>query len=1048
MKKLWSILQSALIIFYCFTFMANGADVNRATATEEMSVNGTDANEDEYVLRNGYINIWSAETDLVKWDCLVYREPYEDTIMLRASDIAALAGISVTEDGETAILSRGTYHVEVDKRNSIASVYLMLGEEKLPLYDGEFKLSCTVQNHRMGDFLPMEEMFYLLNLTWYLADNNVYVYSPKETLWNVIGDCPTLASNMPTYIDVIGGSCGEVWLNAFKYSIAAIADEADLRMFVPFLFEKDKYETFLLNLSVPLSSRLTQEQTNGLEEAMQYVDLFYSFIDAFCDSHEVFNFDTPIFDVLYDISSSFVGSGYSGGKIDMKDLSKAGNFLENILDVYNLAKAVHTAHTWSDSFAEQINYLVQFPNNSSISKDTLKPLTSAAEKLNKKYGSEINAMLWESFSITLSKALDEGLVAVGGAAFSISLAFSLYSLSVEFLKLINNDYSAMLEAGDSAWDAKCGLGVSTVAYIDFANSIMQKSGTQLNSNDLIELRNKGHLTSNAAASCWLSIYKTSQLDDFDFYEDPSDKIIKTAEFLTRLEESSIYDQSLLLYTNFVNLNITYDIEGVQNAEFGRPYVSIDYVYLYYPIYIYDDYLDIANDISGNYILMNDLEFPDGHKMPEYSFEGSFHGNGHTISNIGEPLFNKISSSETICDLNLIGRNSYDITPFFERKLNYGLLAAGSYCATIQNCTFSGFVIANCPDWVGGSVGGIIGDASNAVIENCTSDFTVHLSVTNGSCNAGGLFGVANQSSITSCTHSGEINIISSFNDNSIYGTVYLDAGGISGRSYGTTISKCLNTGNVYSSGGYLTLPRAGGICAEGSPTVSECKNTGSVSAKLPIGVILDEFGALANGTGSFGTKQEANSIRGGVDNGNFWFWYQPSDGGIAGGIIGMSDDAAIKDCLNTGAVDGDYMAGGFLGKGYRTSMETSYNSASVRSKFCAGGAVGFLRIFSAGSPVTNCATYGAVEGTQICGGFAGVLTCEWSCIAGGSIYSGAEVAIDIPNSYASSMAVAQVASEVQLSDHAAPGFDFEKIWMLDPVTGDIDLQMNPAEQTK
>ncbi len=171
---------------------------------------------------------------------------------------------------------------------------------------------------------------------------------------------------------------------------------------------------------------------------------------------------------------------------------------------------------------------------------------------------------------------------------------------------------------------------------------------------------------------------------------------------------------------------------------------------YTPIYTIDDLYAIRNNLSGNYILMNDIDMsatapggdwdcgygwkPIGGKG-EDAFSGVFDGNGYAIKNMhiyGEPdetnigLFARVRKSiqhlSLECDI--------DITLDCYEEHNVGTIAGLTYApSTVNECfvtgnlsiiTYSSGTSTSYSYW-----GGLIGD-SDGIIENCFNASTITL----------------------------------------------------------------------------------------------------------------------------------------------------------------------------------------------------------------------------------------------------------------------------------------------------------------------------------
>ena len=99
-----------------------------------------------------------------------------------------------------------------------------------------------------------------------------------------------------------------------------------------------------------------------------------------------------------------------------------------------------------------------------------------------------------------------------------------------------------------------------------------------------------------------------------------------------------------------------------------------------------------------------------------------------------------------------------------------------------------------------------GEIKNLNLENVTVDCTANY--------YGTIAGSMNDSHISMCTVSGSINVPKLYH-----------AGGMVGRSYDSTIEKCINYADIVSSAYYV-----GGICGTNNGTVNNCANFGEITA--------------------------------------------------------------------------------------------------------------------------------------------------------------------------------------------------------------------------
>ena len=220
------------------------------------------------------------------------------------------------------------------------------------------------------------------------------------------------------------------------------------------------------------------------------------------------------------------------------------------------------------------------------------------------------------------------------------------------------------------------------------------------------------------------------------------------------------------------------------------------------------------------------------------FNGTFNGNGHTISRISltakgsnQGFFRYLGNQAVVRDLNISGQ----VMPSGSQE-NVGGIAGCNY-GTISGCSFVGSVNGE------SNVGAIAGtNKSTGKIVNCTSR-AVLVAVTQ----TGGIAG-DNQGLISSCSSESGVNVDvlePSMDLGGIdIGTLNLakavtnrtNLGGIAGTSSGI-ITGCTNTGTVgYASSGY----NVGGIAGSQNGVVTNCENRGEIYGRKDVGGIVGQ----------------------------------------------------------------------------------------------------------------------------------------------------------------------------------------------------------------
>lgn len=155
--------------------------------------------------------------------------------------------------------------------------------------------------------------------------------------------------------------------------------------------------------------------------------------------------------------------------------------------------------------------------------------------------------------------------------------------------------------------------------------------------------------------------------------------------------------------------------------------------------------------------------------------------------------------------------------------------------------------------------------------------------------------------------------------------VTANAGGVVGRMYAGTISKCYNGAAVTANG---TMAIAGGIAAQGNATLDIVANQGNITAKSPKG------DAYSGGIVGMNDNTVSNALnRGAVE-------VSAGADGYGGGIVG-ANRAAVKQAVNIGAVKvtakshlfGGAIAGHSEGGTLKSTyyLDTSYDTAVTES---------------------------------------------------------------------------------------------------------------------
>ena len=263
-----------------------------------------------------------------------------------------------------------------------------------------------------------------------------------------------------------------------------------------------------------------------------------------------------------------------------------------------------------------------------------------------------------------------------------------------------------------------------------------------------------------------------------------------------------------------------------------------------------------------------------------SYEGTFNGDGHTISGL------YIDSSTN--DQGLFGR-----------------VIGG----TVQNLTVSGSVKGDA------YVGGVVG-RNNGTVKNCYNTGEV-----SGNRYVGGVVGENSGSNgvVENCHNAGKVS-----GSNTVGGVV-------GNNSFSATVTNCYNTGNVSgpdSVNGSADSSNVGGVVGQnnGSSTVENSYNTGAVSGGEYVGGVVGYNLSGGSVTNSYNTGAVS-----GLDSGT---------GNRVGGVVGDNNGGSVTNSYNTGSVSGNQV-GGVVGLNGGI-VENCYNTGTVTgTDDYVGGVVGY-----------------------------------------------------------------------------------------------------------
>ena len=199
-------------------------------------------------------------------------------------------------------------------------------------------------------------------------------------------------------------------------------------------------------------------------------------------------------------------------------------------------------------------------------------------------------------------------------------------------------------------------------------------------------------------------------------------------------------------------------------------------------------------------------------------------------------------------------------------------------------------------------------------------------------------------------------------------------GGVVGYANYATITKCVNNAAIIGNDCV-----AGVIGKASNATMENCSNTGAVTSNGTDTRIqyCYNVSTLTHGTGEFNSTTGSH---------------------CTGGVCGYVDHGSLKNCTNSGAIQGYVKIGGVVGGTYWSPVSDCVNSGAVTATGAfnqnlasqqgygygstTGGVVGWMYTNGA---ITNCENSGTVKGKGGLGGIVGFANCNSNASSGVNI---------------------------------------------------------------
>ena len=630
-------------------------------------------------------------------------------------------------------------------------------------------------------------------------------------------------------------------------------------------------------------------------------------------------------------------------------------------------------------------------------------------------GEEFDAKATDSFGndcdITIEAA--EGCTLAGGKIISLYIVATdkagnkVYSSVIENIKVYNSPTVTINQNN---------LQITEAVDINFLFTVYDSFGEELYANINVSGDQKAGniITATVTAT---DVADNKIIKQYSFAVQPFEK-----SFVELYVDGEYWQSFFVEDSNSYSIPIPTIKEGMQSVGWldanGNRYTDVtgkgilslpEHIQLYYLSYT-DEYLlitsvDELKNITTNSkcILFEDLDLAGMEWTPigteTTPFNGTFDGNGHTISNF------KITVSAQF--VGLFGYNAGTIMNLGVEGITINVSGRSSSC------------------YAGGLVGyNYYGDITNCHVTGSVNNASASSGIRESLFHAGGLVGYNYYGAITNCHTS--VNVSSNSNIICSYGTYGSSAGGLVAYNYCGAIMNCYTTGIVKSRADYDNC--AGGVIGVNcGGVVIKCYAIGNVSSQ-------SNDGGTSRAGGLIGMDKEASEISNCYATGDVSAKNSYGDS-QAGGLVGFKQLGNITNCYARGSVDARTVmsasfAGGLVGRLEKCTIANCYAVGDVNSTVTSKGSGnynyhsysgGLIGKASGNSIIKTSFAIGNISASAIENSFAGGLIADTS---GTSItdcyrYSDSTIALSGSHTYNRTYGTAKSMLELQDTNFCA-----------------------------